>query len=141
MKSDDYIRANSVEFEVEEFLDDPEIREAFEDAHVRSEVADRLREARKNGKLSQKDVAAAMGTTQSAISDLERGETDPQLSTMQRYARAVGARIRLVVDAPGSAASVISPYRCVSTSTTTRETSHRACLREFSSSYSDIKVS
>jgi transcriptional regulator with XRE-family HTH domain len=32
-----------------------------------------------------------MGTTQSAVSELERAEADPRLSTLQRYARSVGA--------------------------------------------------
>ncbi|MFI2277612.1 MULTISPECIES: helix-turn-helix domain-containing protein [Catenuloplanes] len=41
-----------------------------------------------------------MQTTQSAISDIENGVVDPHLSTMQRYARAVTARILLTVDLP-----------------------------------------
>jgi DNA-binding XRE family transcriptional regulator len=40
--------------------------------------------------LSQKVVAALMGTTQPALARLERGEIDPKLSTMERYAEALG---------------------------------------------------
>ena len=36
-----------------------------------------------------------METTQSAISELEGGSTDPRLSTLQRYARAVGAHLQV----------------------------------------------
>jgi transcriptional regulator with XRE-family HTH domain len=43
--------------------------------------------------MSQKQVAQAMQTTQSAVSELEGGATDPRLSTLQRYARAVGAEL------------------------------------------------
>lgn len=40
--------------------------------------------------LSQTVVAARMGTSQSALARLERGEADPRLSTLERYAAALG---------------------------------------------------
>ena len=43
--------------------------------------------------LSQTIVAARMGTSQSAIARLEQGEADPKLSTIERYAAALGKRI------------------------------------------------
>ena len=84
---------NSVELDFDELVKDPDIRDAASDAEARLALADALRAARRAAGLTQKDVAEAMGTTQSAISDLERGDTDPQLSTLQRYARATGARL------------------------------------------------
>ena len=45
--------------------------------------------------LSQKIVAALMGTTQPALARLERGEIDPKLSTLERYAQALGLSIIL----------------------------------------------
>jgi transcriptional regulator with XRE-family HTH domain len=51
----------------------------------------RLREARVRKGLSQAEVAARIGTTQSAIARLESGAADPRLSTVERYAAAVGA--------------------------------------------------
>ena len=42
--------------------------------------------------MTQSDVAALMGTTQSAIARLEGGGRAPSLRTVQRYAKAVGAR-------------------------------------------------
>jgi predicted NBD/HSP70 family sugar kinase/transcriptional regulator with XRE-family HTH domain len=50
-------------------------------------------EIRKKQKLSQTEVAARMGTTQSAVSDLEAGRVEPQLRTLQRYAQAIGQRL------------------------------------------------
>ena len=140
MLPDDYISDNSSELDFDDFLNDPEIKVAFEDAQMRSDITERLREARKEGKISQRAVAEAMGTTQSAVSDFERGETDPQLSTIQRYARAVGATVRVVVDTPGEVASIVSPYRHVASSTASREPVRKSGLR-LVSPYSDIKVS
>lgn len=140
MNTEDYLQTNSIEVDLDEFLDDPEIRSAFEDAQVRSDLADRLREARKSSGLSQKTVAKTMGTTQSAVSDFERGESDPQFSTIQRYARAVGAKVRLLVEVPNSPAALISPYRHVVTSTHNRDATVMPKLR-LVPTYTDIKVS
>ena len=43
--------------------------------------------------LSQTEVAARMGTSQSAVARLEAGTTDVRASTLERYAAAVGGRI------------------------------------------------
>lgn len=43
--------------------------------------------------LSQTEVAARMGTSQSAVARLESGATDVRASTLERYAAAVGAEI------------------------------------------------
>lgn len=40
--------------------------------------------------LSQTEVAARMGTSQSAVARLEAGSADVRLSTLERYASAVG---------------------------------------------------
>jgi predicted transcriptional regulator len=44
--------------------------------------------------LSQTAVAARMGTSQSAVARLEAGGSDPKLSTLARYAAAVGISVR-----------------------------------------------
>ncbi|HVV35394.1 MAG TPA: helix-turn-helix transcriptional regulator [Acidimicrobiales bacterium] len=48
-----------------------------------------VREREKQG-LSQTVVAARMGTSQSAVARLEAGDADVRLSTLHRYAAAVG---------------------------------------------------
>jgi transcriptional regulator with XRE-family HTH domain len=78
----------------------PSFAGAYEDASLRQSVLTQLIKIRKELGISQKQVAKRMQTTQSAISDLERGVGDFHLSTLQRYARAVTARIRLSVDLP-----------------------------------------
>jgi predicted transcriptional regulator len=55
----------------------------------RRELIDELVRARKQSGLSQTDVAARMGTSQSAVARLESGELDARLSTVERYAAAL----------------------------------------------------
>ena len=43
--------------------------------------------------LSQTEVAARMGTSQSAVARLEGRRADLRVSTLERYAAAVGQRI------------------------------------------------
>lgn len=52
---------------------------------------------RKNRGLSQKDVAFRMGVTQAAVSQFENHDANPTLSTIRRYAAAVGVRIQHAV--------------------------------------------
>lgn len=40
--------------------------------------------------MTQTEVAARMGTSQSAVARMEAGESDLRLSTVERYAAAVG---------------------------------------------------
>ena len=48
---------------------------------------------RREAGLSQGDVAERMGVTQQAVSKFERYDSDPKLSTVRRYANAVGALV------------------------------------------------
>jgi transcriptional regulator with XRE-family HTH domain len=82
---------------LEGLLDDADFAGAFEDARVRDELLSDLVAARKAADLTQKVVAELMETTQSAISEFENGLTDPRLSTLQRYARAIGESLSVRV--------------------------------------------
>lgn len=57
-----------------------------------------LVEARRAAGLSQEEVARRIGSTQSHLSFIERGIRSPRLSTVESYARAVGARIVWRID-------------------------------------------
>jgi ribosome-binding protein aMBF1 (putative translation factor) len=48
---------------------------------------------RQAARLSQTEVAARMGTSQSAVARLESGEADARASTLERYAAAIGRHI------------------------------------------------
>lgn len=74
--------------------DDPEILAEREDYGEYLRYTDCLIAHRKALKLTQGDVAERMGTSQSAVSDLERSEADPRVSTLMRYARSLGVPLR-----------------------------------------------
>ena len=59
-------------------------------AERRRALAGELVERRLSLGLSQTEVAARMGTSQSAVARLEAGQSDVRLSTLERYAAAVG---------------------------------------------------
>jgi transcriptional regulator with XRE-family HTH domain len=90
-------RTRGTEDSFEDLLASRDFTEHFEDAGVRAKVLRGLLNARRLCERTQGQVAKAMGTTQSAVSELEGGGTDPRLSTLQRYARAVGARVDVAV--------------------------------------------
>jgi transcriptional regulator with XRE-family HTH domain len=46
--------------------------------------------------LSQRDVADQMGTSQSHVSELETGTTNPNLPTLERWAYTLGFEVRIV---------------------------------------------
>ena len=50
--------------------------------------------------LSQTEVAARMGTSQSAVARLESGDADVRLSTLERYAAALGQRLDWRLEEP-----------------------------------------
>lgn len=53
-----------------------------------------LIEARRSAGLSQRDVAEILGIKQPTVARFERHDSDPHLSTVRRYALAVGAHVR-----------------------------------------------
>lgn len=59
----------------------------------RKGVVDALVERRVELGLSQTEVAARMSTSQSAVARLESGSADLRLSTLERYAAALGERL------------------------------------------------
>lgn len=81
------------------------VKDAAEDAEEYFRLIRTLSAVRSEVGRRQKDVAAEMGTTQSAISELENFRTDPQVSTLLRYARSVGCRVKLVASVQSTVAA------------------------------------
>lgn len=68
----------------------------YDELELEYQVADQLLRARTRAGLTQDAVAELMGTTKSAVSRLEgAGKHAPSLSTLERYASAVGCRLQV----------------------------------------------
>jgi DNA-binding XRE family transcriptional regulator len=83
-----------------EFLARAMKRKGFADAYAESadeyELVRELLAARASAGLTQEQVAESMGTTKSAVSRLEAvGKHSPTVSTLQKYARAVGCEVEI----------------------------------------------
>ena len=81
---------------------DPQAARMAED---RGRLVRELAEQRQAAGLSQTEIAARMGTSQSAVARLESGTADVRASTLERYAAAVGSQITWKLNRPGEGAS------------------------------------
>jgi transcriptional regulator with XRE-family HTH domain len=87
-----------------------------------------IREARRRAGLTQRELAARLGTTQSAIARLERGGTEPSFDRVVEAVRACGFElVPRLVPADDSDWSVASTNLAVDAETRVRR--HRAALR------------
>ena len=66
------------------------------DFNIEYLVASELERARKEAKMTQKQVAEAMATTQSVISRIERG-ANVSIETLERYVIACGRHLQVKV--------------------------------------------
>src|SRR6185295_7998089 len=71
----------------------PEFPGLVDAALRRRELLRALGAQREKLGLSQTAVAAVMGTSQSAVARLEAGDVDAKLSTVERYAAALGRQV------------------------------------------------
>ncbi|MEZ5424231.1 MAG: helix-turn-helix transcriptional regulator [Pyrinomonadaceae bacterium] len=70
--------------------------EAYDALELEYQLLDQMLRARSRAGLTQDAVAERMGTTKSAVSRLESaGKHTPSLSTLKRYARAVGCELQV----------------------------------------------
>jgi DNA-binding transcriptional regulator YiaG len=83
---------------IEEIVDErsqqnPAFPDLVEAALRRRQLLRELAAMREKLGLSQTVVAARMGTSQSAVARLEAGEIDAKLSTVERFAAALGQKV------------------------------------------------
>ena len=75
--------------------------EAYDSLELEYQVANQLLKARARAGLTQDAVAERMGTTKSAVSRLEgAGKHAPSLTTLKRYAKAVGCELQIKLVRP-----------------------------------------
>ncbi|MBC8946984.1 helix-turn-helix domain-containing protein [Xenorhabdus indica] len=74
-------------------LQDPEVKQAYDELNDEFELINTLLSMRTEAKLTQQQVADRMGTKESNISRLEKGKSNPTLSTLVNYAKACGFQL------------------------------------------------
>lgn len=98
-------------------MQDPRFRDSYEDAEAIDQLIDALVERRRSLGSTQTDVSAQMGVKQPTVSGFEKQDSDPRVSTLQRYARAIGARITFELEAKDERGQWIRSLRCGTWST------------------------
>ena len=82
-----------------DWMKDPEFKEEYDALEEEFSIFDAFVEARQKAGLTQEEVARRMGTKPSAIARLEssggKNKPSPTLSTLQKYAKALGCRLEL----------------------------------------------
>ncbi|MFA5205610.1 MAG: helix-turn-helix transcriptional regulator [Lentisphaeria bacterium] len=86
--------------DIDKWLDAPAVRKAYEEREPAYAVLDACLAARKRVGMTQADVAQAMGTSRPAVARIEsaRPAHAPSVTTLQRYAAAVGCRLRIELE-------------------------------------------
>src|SRR5205809_3721998 len=84
---------------VKKMLKDPAVQAEYDAQAEEFALLDELLRARQRAGLTQAEVAARMGTKTPAVARLEAGggsrKHSPSVSTLRKYARAVGCRLEI----------------------------------------------
>jgi transcriptional regulator with XRE-family HTH domain len=80
------------------WMKEPGFREGYDALEEEFSLASMLIAARTRANLTQAEVAEKMGTSQSTVARLESGAAKPSLATLQRYAKATGARLKITLE-------------------------------------------
>lgn len=83
------------EQDLTERLKDPEFRKAWEESEAEYLVSKAIIEKRLAKKLSQRELAKKVKTSQAAISRVESMNGNPSLSFLKRIAAALGTNLRI----------------------------------------------
>jgi len=75
--------------------DDPEAQAGYEQARRAYEIGREVRRQREASALTQRQLADRAGMTQSVITRLEAGGTEPTLATLDRVAKALGLELTI----------------------------------------------
>ena len=73
--------------------DDPEFADGYDEGYENFKIGVLLQLSREQAVLTQEEVARKMGTKKSAISRIENHAEDIRLSTLRKYAKALGKKV------------------------------------------------
>lgn len=85
---------SNVREHLNELLQSEEFRKEWEATECEYSLARCFIEARRNCKMTQKELALKTGIDQGDISKIETGNSNPSLSTIQRLAEGMGMVVR-----------------------------------------------
>ena len=87
----------SAKFEdfLQEQLQDTEFRKEYEALQPERAVIQAMIDARKNSRLTQKELSERTGIAQGDISKLENGNANPSVRTLQRLASGMGMTLKV----------------------------------------------
>ena len=74
---------------------DPELADGYEIGYRNFKLGIMLKMAREEAGMTQEQIAKKLHTNKTAISRIERHADDIRLSTLQKYAKALGKKLRL----------------------------------------------
>ncbi len=77
--------------------DDPEFNEGYDEGYQSFRIGALLRQARENSGLTQEEIAERLNTKKSAISRIENHAEDIKLSTLEKFASALGLKIEVSI--------------------------------------------
>lgn len=80
---------------LKESLKDSEFKKAWDESEVEYQLACRLIKARLKEKLSQRELARKVGTSQAAISRIEGMSGNPSVFLLKRIAEALNTRLQI----------------------------------------------
>lgn len=76
-----------------EWLKDPKFKKLYEESQPEFEIAKAIIRARIVNRITQKELAKRMNTTQSVISRVEQAKTSPSISFLKRLASALNTSL------------------------------------------------
>ena len=76
---------------------DPEFAEGFDTGYEAFKVGALLRQAREEAGLTQEQIAEKLHTKKSAISRMENHAEDIRLSTLEKFATAIGKKMDVAI--------------------------------------------
>ncbi|MBU0576346.1 helix-turn-helix domain-containing protein [Patescibacteria group bacterium] len=96
------MKKNKIKFiswreDLAERLKNPEFKKEWDKLEPEYQLAKQLYEKRRAKKLSQRDLAKKMKTSQAAVARIEAGSGNPTLSTLKNAVQAMGSKLEILV--------------------------------------------
>lgn len=76
---------------------DKEFAEGYDEGYANFKIGVLFRVSREQAGMTQEEVARKLGTKKSAISRIENHAEDIRLSTLHKYAKALGKKVNLEI--------------------------------------------